>query len=234
MSIFAIGDLHLPGSNDKAMDVFGDHWDRHFETIRANWRSLVTAEDIVLIPGDISWAMQLQDALFDLRSIGSLTGRKVLIRGNHDYWWSSIAKVRSSLPEGMYALQNDALVLEDTVFCGTRGWIFPTAQNPLAEEDQKIFQRELMRLEMSLEAGKRIAEGKRLIVLMHFPPVMADGEGTAFSRLLERYDVKSVAYGHLHGVGIKNGFCGWRNGVRYQLSSCDALGFSPILMEATF
>lgn len=234
MSIFAIGDLHLPGSNDKAMDIFGDHWDRHFETIQANWRSLVTPEDVVLIPGDISWAMQLRDVLPDLQSIGLLPGRKVLIRGNHDYWWSSIAKVRASLPEGMYALQNDALVLEDTVFCGTRGWIFPTAQNPLAEEDQKIFQRELMRLEMSLEAGKRMAEGKPLIVLMHFPPVMADGEGTAFSGLLERYNVKSVVYGHLHGIGIKNGFCGVRNGVRYQLCSCDALGFSPILMESTF
>ena len=102
MSIFAIGDLHLPGHAQKPMDVFGSHWDRHFETISDHWRRMVTSEDVVLIPGDISWAMQLEEALDDLRAIAALPGRKLLLRGNHDYWWSSLSKLRAALPQGMF------------------------------------------------------------------------------------------------------------------------------------
>ena len=227
MSIFAIADLHLPGHNDKPMNVFGSQWDRHFETISENWISLIKQEDIVLIPGDISWAMQLADAQDDLRSIASLPGRKILLRGNHDYWWSAISKVRSILPPFMYALQNDAVVLDDYVFCGSRGWNLPTEQGPADEQDVKIFQRELLRLEMSLENAKKKAAGKKLIALLHFPPVLADGKDTEVSDLLEKFSVETVVYGHLHGVGIKNGFSGVKKGVEYFLVSCDALEFSP-------
>ena len=227
MSIFAIGDLHLPGHAQKPMDVFGSHWDRHFETISEHWRRMVAPTDVVLIPGDISWAMQLEEALDDLRAIAALPGRKLLLRGNHDYWWSSLSKLRAALPQGMFVIQNDALQLDGHVFCGTRGWMFPTAQQPLGEQDEKVFRRELMRLRMSLDQAARLA-GEDVTVMMHYPPLFADGIGTAFTDILEEYAVTRVVYGHLHGAGIKVAFRGLRGGIDYVLASCDALGFCPV------
>lgn len=227
MSVFAIGDLHLPGHAEKPMDVFGHQWDRHFETISENWRAKIGAEDVVLIPGDISWAMQLEEARDDLDAIARLPGQKLLLRGNHDYWWSSLSKLRAALPEGMYALQNDALCLGGHVFCGTRGWNFPTAQQPLGAQDEKVYQRELMRLRMSLDQARKL-DGEDVTVLMHFPPLFADGLSTAFTDLLEAYGVKRVVYGHLHGAGIKIGFVGQREGITYRLVSCDAVNFDPV------
>jgi len=226
MSVFAIGDLHLPGHEQKPMDVFGSHWDRHFETISENWRRLIAPEDIVLIPGDISWAMQLSEAMDDLRAIGELPGTKLLLRGNHDYWWSSLSKLRAALPEGMHVIQNDAMRLGDHVFCGTRGWNFPTVLQPLGEQDEKVYLRELMRLRMSLDHAKKL-EGK-ITVMLHYPPLFADGVSTAFTDLLEEYAVSRVVYGHLHGAGIKIAYQGIREGVEYRLVSCDALGFCPV------
>ncbi len=230
MSIFAIGDLHLPGHAQKPMDVFGSHWDRHFETISDHWRRMVGPTDVVLIPGDISWAMQLDQALDDLRAIAALPGRKLLLRGNHDYWWSSLSKLRAALPEGMFALQNDALALEGHIFCGTRGWMFPTVQQPLGAQDEKVFRRELMRLRMSLDQATGLS-GQDITVLMHYPPLFADGVGTPFTDILEEYAVTRVVYGHLHGAGIKVAFRGERQGIRYFLTSCDALGFCPLQIE---
>lgn len=226
MSVFAIGDLHLPGHEQKPMDVFGSHWDRHFETISENWRAKISDDDIVLIPGDISWAMQLAEAEDDLNAIGQLPGTKLLLRGNHDYWWNSLSKLRAVLPEKMHAIQNDALRIGDYVFCGTRGWSFPTPQQPLNAQDEKIYQRELMRLRMSLDQARKLACND-VTVMLHFPPLFADGEGTAFTDILEEYAVTRVVYGHLHGAGIKIGFEGERSGIRYHLVSCDALNFHP-------
>ena len=227
MSVFAIGDLHLPGHDQKPMDVFGAHWDRHFETISENWVRKIRPEDVVLIPGDISWAMQLSEAQDDLNAIGQLPGTKLLLRGNHDYWWSSLAKLRAALPEGMHVIQNDAMKIGSHVFCGTRGWNFPTQQQPLNAQDEKIYQRELMRLRMSLDQAKKL-EGDDITVMLHFPPLFADGLSTAFTDILEEYAVDRVVYGHLHGAGIKIGFEGEREGIRYHLVSCDALGFDPV------
>ena len=229
MSVYAIGDLHLPGHEQKPMDVFGEQWDRHFDVIRDNWLSLVRREDIVLIPGDISWAMQLADALDDLRAIGALPGRKLLLRGNHDYWWSSIGKVRAALLPDMYAIQNDAIALDGHVFCGARGWLLPTAQTPLAPDDERIYQRELLRLEMSLVQGEKL--GQKLVAMTHFPPLLGDGETTAFTELLERFPVTDVVYGHLHGAGIRNAYQGIRNGICYRLVSCDSIGFCPVRIK---
>jgi predicted phosphohydrolase len=230
MSIYAIGDLHLPGRGDKPMNVFGAQWERHFETIQENWRACVHDEDIVLIPGDISWAMQLTEALFDIESIAALPGKKVLLRGNHDFWWSSIGKLRSVLPAGMYALQNDSIALDNVVFCGSRGWTLPTEAAPLEPQEQKIFDREVGRVRISLAHAAQNANGRPQVALMHFPPLLADGAETAFSRQLEEAGVTDVVYGHLHGAGIKNGFTGVHHGVRYHLVSCDAIGFSPLLI----
>ena len=226
MSVFAIGDLHLPGHEQKPMDVFGSHWDRHFETISEHWRAAITDEDVVLIPGDISWAMQLSQAADDLNAIACLPGTKLLLRGNHDYWWSSLSKLRAALPPSMHVIQNDAMCIGGHVFCGTRGWNFPTPQQALDEQDEKVYRRELMRLRMSLDQARKLG-GEDVTVMLHFPPLFADGIGTAFTEILEEYQVDHVVYGHLHGLGIKIGFEGEREGIQYHLVSCDALGFHP-------
>lgn len=223
MTIYAIGDLHLPGGDVKPMDVFGPHWERHFERICEDWRTRVKAEDVVLLPGDLSWAMRMEDALMDLREIGALPGRKILLKGNHDFWWSSISRLRGALPDGMYALQNDCVQIDETVFCGSRGWALPGQEN--GEQDVKIYNRELMRLEMALKAARTAAPQGRLIAMMHYPPLLASGEETGFTVLMERYRASDVVYGHLHGQGIRGAFRGERGGVRYHLTSCDALGF---------
>lgn len=227
MAVFAIGDLHLPGHCEKPMDVFGSHWERHFETITQHWQEMIAPTDVVLIPGDISWAMQLSQAEDDLRAIEALPGIKLFLRGNHDYWWNAIGKVRGLLSEGSYALQNDAIAVGRHVFCGTRGWMFPTAVQPLGEQDEKVFLRECMRLRMSLDQAVKLSGGEPVIVMMHFPPLFADSTSTAFTDILDEYPVEQVVYGHLHGHGIKVAFEGERNGIQYHLVSCDALGFCP-------
>lgn len=229
MSLFAIGDLHLPGHLDKPMDVFGQHWDRHFDVITENWLQKITDADTVLLPGDLSWAMQQEQAMDDLMAIARLPGRKLILRGNHDYWWSSISKLRSALPTSMQAIQNDALVMPEAIVCGTRGWNIPDENDPASQNDVKIYQRELLRLSLSLEEATRLQnqEDKPIVAMLHFPPIYSDLRETGFSGLLEQYHVPYAVYGHLHGLGIRNGFTGEHNGVQYHLVSCDALEFSP-------
>ena len=227
MVVFAIGDLHLPGHCEKPMDVFGSHWENHFDTIAAHWREMIAPDDVVLIPGDISWAMQLEQAVDDLRAIEALPGHKLFLRGNHDYWWSAIGKVRALLGPGSHAVQNDAITIGGETFCGTRGWVFPTPMQPLGEQDEKVFLREGMRLKMSLDQAVKQSAGVPVTVMMHFPPLFADCVSTAFTDILEQYPVKQVVYGHLHGHGIKIAFEGEKNGIPYHLVSCDALGFCP-------
>lgn len=225
MKLFAIGDLHLPGGDDKPMSLFGEHWERHFERVSEDWRSRVDPEDAVLIPGDISWAMQLEQAVPDLRAIGELPGRKVLCKGNHDYWWTSLTRVREALPEGMTVLQHSAVDLGDCVVCGTRGWMIPTRETPLSSEDAKIYARELQRMDMALAAADKIRAGRPLVVMTHYPPLYIAEPDTDMTRLMERYGVHTVVYGHLHGAGIRAGFFGEHGGVCYRLVSCDSLGF---------
>lgn len=225
MRLFAIGDLHLPGGDDKPMNVFGQQWDGHAERIFADWRSRVQPEDVVLIPGDITWAMQLKAALPDLQAIGELPGRKVLVKGNHDYWWSSLTQVKASLPESITAIQHNAVDLGDVVVCGTRGWVFPTKETPLNAEDERIYKRELIRLELALQEAEKKADGRPVVVMLHYPPLYDLERDTAFTQLLEKYHPAAVIYGHLHGAGIRVGFTGEHNGVSYHLTSCDALDF---------
>lgn len=226
MRLFAIGDLHLPGGYDKSMDVFGPQWEGHFARIAEDWRARVTEEDVVLIPGDISWAMQLHEAVGDLQAIHQLPGRKVLIKGNHDFWWSSMNKVRAVITPEMTALQHSAVDIGPAVVCGTRGWMFPTRETPLGEDDTRIYARELIRLELAIDEAKRLAPEKPIIVMLHYPPLYNLERETAFTRLLEDKGVCMVVYGHLHGAGIRVGFTGEQNGVRYYLASCDSLGFA--------
>lgn len=226
MRLFAISDLHLPGGQEKPMDVFGEQWEGHAERIRLDWHAHVSEDDVVLIPGDLSWAMQFSDVLPDLRWVGEMPGRKILCKGNHDYWWGGIGQLRRALPQGMSAIQHDALDLGDAVVCGTRGWSYPTAETPLSAEDERIFSREMIRLELALQAAVKIAAGRPLVVMLHYPPLYQADRDTPFTRLIEKYPVQTVVYGHLHGHAIHAAFNGEWNGVRYQLVSCDALGFA--------
>lgn len=220
MTIFAISDLHLP-AREKPMDIFGAHWENHFERISEDWRARVRDGDIVLLPGDLTWAMRLEDALEDLARVGNLPGRKIILRGNHDYWWGGIGQVRRALPEGMYALQNDALELSGAIFAGSRGWTLPGAET--TSEDEKIYLRERLRLELSLNAARRVSTEKPLIVMMHYPPFSASCAG--FSDILTAFGANVCVYGHLHGAGLQLAFNGCRDGVVYHQVSCDGLGF---------
>ena len=225
MAVFAIGDLHLP-ARQKPMDIFGPHWKDHFQRISADWTERVAPEDTVLLPGDISWAMQLEEAGEDLAAIGRLPGKKILLRGNHDYWWSAIGRVRRALAEGMYALQNDSLLLDGHLYAGSRGWMLP---GPESDADElRIYNRERMRLEMSLRNARARDAELPITALMHYPPMTEEHPG--FSDLLEQYGVADCVYGHLHGPAIHGGVRGLRNGVRYHQVSCDGLDFKLYLL----
>ena len=180
MALFAISDLHLP-AREKPMDVFGAHWENHFERIREDWMRRVQPEDVVLLPGDLTWAMRLEDALEDIARVGELPGRKIILRGNHDYWWSAIGRVRRALPEGMFALQNDSLELDGVLYAGSRGWTLPPfAQD---EDDKRIYERERLRLEMSLKHARARSADAVLVVMAHYPPLTETCAGV--SDLLE-------------------------------------------------
>ena len=215
----------------KPMDVFGPHWENHFERICESWRQKVSPEDVVLIPGDISWAMQLDAALGDLRRIAELPGTILILRGNHDFWWSSLTQLRSNLPPNMHAVQNDAYDAGEYVFCGTRGWMIPGQGT--GAQDEKIYKREVLRLKMSLDAAKKMAEGRPIVAMMHYPPLLPEHKagGTGFTQLLTEYGVEACVYGHLHGQSVQRGVRGLYEGVRYHLASCDALGFD--LLDVT-
>lgn len=221
MAVWAISDLHLP-ARQKPMDVFGPHWANHFERIREDWLARVKADDVVLLPGDLSWAMHLEEAQEDLEQIGALPGRKLLLRGNHDYWWSSIGRVRRLLPEGSYALQNDSLMLDGRLYAGSRGWQIPA--DPEGEsDDARIYRRERQRLEMSLKSARDRSADAPLIAMMHYPPRSESQEG--FADLLKAYGVEHVVYGHLHGAGLAGAINGEVDGLCYHQVSCDGLGF---------
>lgn len=232
MRLFAISDLHLLGGQEKPMDVFGDHWTGHFDRIAQDWCERVAADDVVLLAGDTSWAMQLADAIPDLNAIGELPGRKILIKGNHDYWWGGVGQVRKALPDGMQVIQHDTVDIGWAVVCGTRGWSYPTQETPLAPEDERIFNREMIRLELALNAAVKQAGERPIVVMLHYPPLYQQDRDTPFTRLLEKYPMHTVVYGHLHGSAIRAGFTGVHNGIRYVLTSCDGLGFA--LKELSF
>ncbi len=231
MNIYAISDLHLSATADKPMDIFGGNWEGHFEKIKADWLATVKEEDIVLIAGDISWAMKLDDALVDLRSLASLPGRKVFIRGNHDYWWNGITKLRDSAPNGsFYFLQTDAVKIDGLVIVGSRGWSCPGSSD-YTEQDEKLYLREAERFRLALNEGKkRKEEGDRLLALIHYPPFNAKCEETLFTKLFEENGVEKVVFGHIHGAAYFP-YKTEKNGVQYILSSCDKLGFKLVKID---
>jgi len=232
LRLFAISDLHLSFGVDKPMDVFGPQWAGHADKIRLAWDAMVTDDDWVLVGGDTSWGLNLPQALPDLQWLGERPGRKVLIKGNHCTWWTSRSKVEKVLHPSIRLLQNDAVQLDDgTVVVGTRLWDPPDA--PWAEpEAAKIFAREIERLKLSIEAGRKLGGcvpgGRRTIALIHYPPRYTDGRETAAVPMLIEAGVEACIYGHLHGKDHKHGFQGESGGIRYYLTAVDAIDFRPI------
>ncbi|MFA5449582.1 MAG: metallophosphoesterase [Clostridia bacterium] len=224
MKIFAISDLHLPADGGKPMDIFGPVWDGHWEKISADWAEKVSNDDLVLIAGDISWAMRLDSAIQDLEKIAACKGKKIIIRGNHDYWWQSVSKIRSILPPDIHIIQNDAIKFGSTVVCGTRGWTVPEAGSKPSAEDTKLYEREVIRLELSLQAAKKIRQdGDRLVAMIHYPPFNSRFDDSRFTELLEEHSADAVVYGHIHGTTSKAKQRHIKGGIPYYLTSCDIL-----------
>lgn len=221
MKIYAIADLHLPFSTNKPMEIFGKAWDGYLEKIKTDWKSKVKQEDIVLVPGDISWAMKLSDFQKDLAFFDDLPGKIILSKGNHDYWWSSKTKVRAVLPDNMFVLQSDAIKFGNVAFCGTRGWDIVSKNS--SDTDKKIFARELIRLELALKDGQALQteKGDKLVLLLHFPPYLANNKNTEFVKLITKYKVDAVVFGHLHSDSMGLKLQEEINGTKYYLTSCD-------------
>ena len=232
MSIFAIADLHLSFApdSDKPMDVFGSRWLDHPARIQENWCSNVTEEDTVVVAGDISWGMKLADAVYDLDWVDALPGHKVMLKGNHDLWWSGINRL-NSMYDSISFLQNDAYCVQlegrDVWICGSRGWITPDDDN-YSEGDEKIYQREILRLRASLQfaadAAKASDREGEIIGFLHFPPVAKAGRYSGFMQAFEDFGVKEVYYGHIHGEdGFRSAVQGDFYGTEYRLISADYL-----------
>ena len=228
MKIFSISDLHLSINNSKPMDIFGGTWDNYIDEIISDWKQKVNDEDVVLIAGDISWAMKTEDAQPDLDFISTLPGNKIIIRGNHDYWWKSISVVRNMCKDTLFALQNDHIVIGDYVFTGTRGWTVTEKEEKQTEEDLKILNREFIRLELSLKSAKQFVdkmkeEGKeyKIISLIHYPPFNSKRAPNNFTKLFENYGVEAVVYGHIHGKNSRSVAITEINNIKYYLTSCD-------------
>lgn len=225
MSLFAIADLHLSFGVDKPMDIFSG-WKDYTERLKENWEKMVDDNDTVVIAGDISWAMDIADAKPDFEFINKLPGKKIMLKGNHDYWFQTKNKVDIFLKENGFAsiqmLFNNAYLYEDYAICGTRGWMNEKGQNP----DKKIMLREAGRLQLSLDAGKKLAD--KQIVFLHYPPVYENDVCKEIVDVLHQNSIKKCYYGHLHGASCKNAFVGERSGIEYDLISCDYTQFKPI------
>lgn len=225
MSIYTISDLHLSLSSDKPMDIFG--WQNHTEQIKANWKRMIGVEDTVVIPGDFSWGLKLEETLEDFRFLDSLKGRKILLKGNHDLWWSTVKKVNEFFKENdittVELLFNNAIEVENKAICGTRGWMFSSS-----EADKKIINREAGRLERSLKSATET--GLEPLVFMHYPPAYADEHCDEIIEILKKFSVETVYYGHIHGNGFNNAIAEY-DGIKLKLVSCDCMNFVPFLIK---
>ncbi len=227
MAIFVIGDLHLSFGTNKPMDIFG--WGNHSEILKQNWIQNVKNQDTVIIPGDFSWAMNFEEAYQDFAFINHLPGKKILSKGNHDYWWNTITKMEKYLEENHFTniqfLQNNSYLVENKIIVGTRGWA-KNAWN--SEENYKILKREKERLKLSIESGiKKFGTNQEMICFLHYPPFFKESipEEIDFVKMMKQYEIKRCFYGHLHGESHKEAFEGEYEGIRFELVSSDYLDF---------
>ena len=220
MALYVIGDTHFSEGCEKPMDVFGGRWIGYRDKL-IQGLSVLQEEDTLVLCGDFSWGMSLQEALPDFRLLDSFPGRKLLLKGNHDYWWQGITKIREALPKNIHALQNDSVKIGNVVFCGSRGWAVEGSPD-FDEHDRHIYEREVERFKLALNSAKKLMEeGDKLVCLIHYPPFNVRKEASLFTKLFESYNVDKVVYGHLHGKGVVPYRNLSINGVEYILSSCD-------------
>lgn len=233
MSIYAIGDLHLSFSTNKPMNIFGNNWDNYEDKLKENWLNKINNDDIVILPGDFSWAMNLNDTLEDFKYLNELPGKKILLKGNHDYWWTTVTSINKFLKENkisnMEFLYNNAFCYEDTLIVGTRGWSFNETEN-----SEKMLKRELIRLELSIKYGIENFKYKRIICIMHYPPItknmIEENIKSEYIELMKKYKIDTCIYGHLHGNSHNEAVEGNNDGVNLKLVSSDYLEFNPKLI----
>ena len=222
MAIYAISDLHLSFGENKPMDIFGVNWEKHTEKIKEDWLKKVKENDTVILPGDFSWAMYLKDTYEDFEFINLLPGKKILLKGNHDYWWTTISKIKKYLCENNFndidLLYNNSFLIENKIITGTRGWA-----NKESMDNEKIINRENIRLQLSIEDGiKKFGKDKEIITFLHYPPY---NEANVLTETMQKYNVTKCIFGHVHGQSIKDIYQGKKGKIEFKLISCDSLGF---------
>ena len=228
MAIYVIADLHLSFSKNKPMSIFGENWEGHSEKIKNNWISKVKPEDTVVLPGDFSWAMYLQDTYKDFEYLNSLPGKKLLLKGNHDYWWTTVTNMRKFLKENKFEnidfIYNNSYLVENKILTGTRGWNLLDTEN-----SSKMIKRESIRLKLAIEDGiKKYGNNKEIIVFMHYPPISCANKNSEFVKILKQYNIKRFYYAHLHGKSHQYAVEGIIDGIEFKLISADYLNFDVI------
>lgn len=235
MSIYVIGDLHLSFGQDKPMNIFGENWNDHANKIKNNWINKVKEDDLVILPGDFSWAMHLEDAFEDFKYLSKLPGTKLLLKGNHDYWWSTLNKMKNYLSENGFNkidfIYNSAYLYNNKIIVGTRGWSLQDSEN-----SNKMIHRENERLKLSIEDGiKQFGINKEIICFMHYPPInsknIMKNNHLEFFSTMKQYNVKRCYYGHLHGKSHMEAINEIVEGIKFQLVSSDYLNFDLIKIE---
>ena len=226
MSLFAIADTHLSFGTNKPMDTFSG-WENYTEKLKNNWNKIVTDRDTVVIAGDISWAMDFEELEADFRFLESLNGSKIILKGNHDYWWNTMAKMNKFLAEKGFEtikfLHNNSFDCGGASVCGSRGWLFESEE----EHDEKVLNRELIRIRASLDS----AQCKEKLVFLHYPPLTMNTQCEEIISILNEYGIKKCFFGHLHGEAAKYAVDGERYGINFKLISCDRLNFIPYLIS---
>lgn len=225
MAIFTIADLHLSFGTDKPMDIFGDKWQKYEDKIKEDWLKKVKDNDLVILPGDFSWAMYLEETEKDFSFLNDLPGKKILLKGNHDYWWTTVTNMRKYINEKNFEnidfLYNNSYEFEGKIICGTRGWNLSED-----EEEIRLTKREIARLELSIKDGiNKFGKDKEIIVFMHYPPVTKKYLETEYMEIMKKYNVKRCYYGHMHANSIQEAVEGSVNGIELKLVSSDGLDF---------
>ncbi len=225
MAIYVIGDLHLSYNTNKPMDIFGQNWKNYEEKIKQDWQEKVKTEDTVILPGDFSWAMYLEETEKDFEYINNLLGKKILLKGNHDYWWTTLTSMRRYIKEKNFEnidfLYNNSYEFENKIIVGTRGWTISEEQ-----EDIRLTNREIERLELSIKDGiSKYGENKEIIAFMHYPPVTKNNINTEYIKIMKKYNIKKCFYGHLHANSIQEAIEGDIQGIQLKLVSADGLDF---------
>ena len=225
MAIYTIGDLHLSFETNKPMNIFGANWEKHEEKIKKDWQEKVKEEDLVVLPGDFSWAMYLDETQKDFEFINQLPGKKLLLKGNHDYWWSTVTSMRKYVKEKGFEnidfIYNNSYEFENQIIVGTRGWTISEET-----EDIRLTKREIDRLELSIKDGiLKYGEDKETIVFMHYPPITRNCMYTDYIKIMKKYNIKKCFYGHLHAGSIQDAVEGTVEGIQFKLVSADGLDF---------